>query len=550
MSKFGTRRIRPAPARYRAALLKSADPMVAATRGATSRAQTLQKGAIRRISDTLAESRCCSSFRPEVAAFNGGTAAVGLARADTQSFNAIPNLNEVSYPSHPMCAPVAYEHPQRQAWTKGGVTNPTVLQGHDIPQLGLDGLFVVVDGNFSPPCLPAHRQFGSAGPQTDFTRHAKSSPIMIEEAVRSALIPASLTFLLGLVLWWFCSANVFHTASGNTGIDQYSEVLVLSAIASSSAAAPWPRILWRVAQNLANMCVVSTTTGVLPRRTPLRSKKRIAFYNHSRPILDRNSPLLELVARDYARSAATGNTGSRARAPATDAASSRPSPQDRSGGRRNRSNSRTDRGRSNDAHARKGATTSQNTANANKSVVKLMYWNIYHDFTLKLMSTEFRSILQEYDIMLFAETDMLPGEEDAADVPAGYTMLSLPRKPLLNNSRRGGGIALIIRNTFKFKKSSLSSPDILVLDMGTMWVIGAYIPPQSSRWQGWTDVEPIQKLRETMAICAQNEDKPIALLGDINARIGELQTALTLRGADWERLWKRISSDPVIGLPN
>jgi hypothetical protein len=37
--------------------------------------------------------------------------------------------------------------------------------------------------------------------------------------------------------------------------------------------------------------------------------------------------------------------------------------------------------------------------------------------------------------MFFAETDMLPGEEHAADVPAGYTLISHPRKPLLNNSR-------------------------------------------------------------------------------------------------------------------
>lgn len=43
---------------------------------------------------------------------------------------------------------------------------------------------------------------------------------------------------------------------------------------------------------------------------------------------------------------------------------------------------------------------------------------------------------------------MLPGEEHAADVPAGYTLISHPRKPLLNNSRRGDGIALIIRDSF------------------------------------------------------------------------------------------------------
>jgi hypothetical protein len=47
-----------------------------------------------------------------------------------------------------------------------------------------------------------------------------------------------------------------------------------------------------------------------------------------------------------------------------------------------------------------------------------------------------------------------------------------------------------------------------------------------------------------MAICAQSEDKPIALLGDINARIGQLQSTLPLRGPEWEELWRRLSSDP------
>jgi hypothetical protein len=127
-------------------------------------------------------------------------------------------------------------------------------------------------------------------------------------------------------------------------------------------------------------------------------------------------------------------------------------------------------------------------------------------------------------------------------VPAGYTLVSHPRKPLSNNSRRGGGIALIIRDTFKFKKSKLSSPDILVLDMGSIWLIGAYIPPASSRWEGWTDVEPSQKLRETMALCTQSCDKYVALLGDINSRTGPLQSSLPLPG--WAEDWKRTSSDP------
>ncbi|KAJ7780494.1 hypothetical protein B0H14DRAFT_2631073 [Mycena olivaceomarginata] len=64
--------------------------------------------------------------------------------------------------------------------------------------------------------------------------------------------------------------------------------------------------------------------------------------------------------------------------------------------------------------------TSLDRAAVALDVVKIMYWNIYHGFTLKLTDSEFHDVLSEYDIML-------------------------PRKPRMNNSRRGGGIALIIR---------------------------------------------------------------------------------------------------------
>jgi hypothetical protein len=103
-----------------------------------------------------------------------------------------------------------------------------------------------------------------------------------------------------------------------------------------------------------------------------------------------------------------------------------------------------------------------------------MYWNIFHNFILKLTSSEFRTLLTPYDIMFFAETDMPPGEED---IPRGFTLVSLPRQSRLRTQRRGGGIALLIRDNIEFVKSRLSSPDILVLDLGLMWLIGAYIPP-------------------------------------------------------------------------
>jgi hypothetical protein len=86
------------------------------------------------------------------------------------------------------------------------------------------------------------------------------------------------------------------------------------------------------------------------------------------------------------------------------------------------------------------------------------------------------------------------------------------------------GVVEASRQSFTFRKSELSSPDILVLDMGTVWLIGAYIPPESSRWERWTDVEPFLKLWETIALCTQSADKHVALLTDINARTGSLQS--------------------------
>ncbi|KAJ7271860.1 hypothetical protein C8J57DRAFT_1507759 [Mycena rebaudengoi] len=71
-----------------------------------------------------------------------------------------------------------------------------------------------------------------------------------------------------------------------------------------------------------------------------------------------------------------------------------------------------------------GIATTQNTAGAE---IKVMYWNIFHHFTLKLTSTEFIALLMPYHIMFFAETDMLPGEEDTVDVPPDYILLSHPR---------------------------------------------------------------------------------------------------------------------------
>jgi hypothetical protein len=71
------------------------------------------------------------------------------------------------------------------------------------------------------------------------------------------------------------------------------------------------------------------------------------------------------------------------------------------------------------------------------------------------MSDEFHAILKQYDIIFFAETDMLLGE-DAADVPRSFKIISLPRNPRLQTGRRGSGIAVLIREDIEFVKTNLN----------------------------------------------------------------------------------------------
>ncbi|KAJ7936625.1 hypothetical protein B0H13DRAFT_1853359 [Mycena leptocephala] len=81
-----------------------------------------------------------------------------------------------------------------------------------------------------------------------------------------------------------------------------------------------------------------------------------------------------------------------------------------------------------------------------------------------------------YDIMFFAETDMLPGGDETMDVPEGYTLLSLPRMPTLSAQRRGGAIALIIRDNIEFNErgNRLKHQDVSLV--GFDYCAGVAIP--------------------------------------------------------------------------
>jgi hypothetical protein len=97
--------------------------------------------------------------------------------------------------------------------------------------------------------------------------------------------------------------------------------------------------------------------------------------------------IMDLIAHNYARTNSAAHGNGTNTTPAASAALPRRSPRDHQrGGRRNRlgasRSNRNDSGVAGQASAR----------NRDPKVVKIMYWNIYHNFTLKLTDSEFHEV--------------------------------------------------------------------------------------------------------------------------------------------------------------
>ncbi|TRM60882.1 hypothetical protein BD626DRAFT_571261 [Schizophyllum amplum] len=121
--------------------------------------------------------------------------------------------------------------------------------------------------------------------------------------------------------------------------------------------------------------------------------------------------------------------------------------------------------------------------------ITVQCWNIAGQFSAKYERQPVRDLLQQHDINIVQETWMCASHADAIRVKRGH---------------QWGGLIAFLRTDIDYVVSSLSGPDLLVLDLGSHWLVSAYIPPSGSNWFTWTD--------------------PIMLVGDLNARTWSLQS--------------------------
>lgn len=116
---------------------------------------------------------------------------------------------------------------------------------------------------------------------------------------------------------------------------------------------------------------------------------------------------------------------------------------------------------------------------------------------------------------------MRPEQEDSLPLPDGYCIVAMSRPDPARLRRAYGGIAAVINTDviFEIMKHS-SAPDLLVLDLPDLYIIGSYLLPSGSNWRSWSEVNPETRLREAVTLCCAMRTKPVVVMADLNGRTG------------------------------
>ena len=141
-----------------------------------------------------------------------------------------------------------------------------------------------------------------------------------------------------------------------------------------------------------------------------------------------------------------------------------------------------------------GADSTYHTDYENSKLLSIYSQNINGDLSVKLLSPDFIKTFCDHDVVLFQETHIWPEEEESTVVPIGFYMLALSRKHRADWQHQGGGVLALVMEGLLVKKSQLSAPDILILDLGRLYIINVRLQTikrdsQQSDSKGFKEVE-------------------------------------------------------------
>lgn len=149
-------------------------------------------------------------------------------------------------------------------------------------------------------------------------------------------------------------------------------------------------------------------------------------------------------------------------------------------------------------------------------------WNINGSTPLKIACPDVIALIEDCDVLLLQETHLRKDEDLLLRLPPNFSSISVSRPIRHSLGSPRGGVAAIYKSHLPVAKHKATRTDILVLEIGTLLIVNAYLPPASSPTWKWLESDPMQSLIEVLIPLLASE-RPLILAGDLNARTADLR---------------------------
>ena len=172
--------------------------------------------------------------------------------------------------------------------------------------------------------------------------------------------------------------------------------------------------------------------------------------------------------------------------------------------------------------------------------ISVLSWNVHGNFALKARTPWFQEELSRWDLLLFQETHLRPGQESQIPLPLGFDCLALARPETSNMAHQQGGLLAVFWSLLPVV--NITPPmetEVMLLQVADTVVVNVYLPPVSSPWDPDPSRTPVQRLTELIIPATLHANPFILLVGDFNARIGLRSISLPRSSPDPAPLTER-----------
>lgn len=166
-------------------------------------------------------------------------------------------------------------------------------------------------------------------------------------------------------------------------------------------------------------------------------------------------------------------------------------------------------------------------------MIQLLSWNVHGNLALKVSTAWFQDEICRWDLLLFQETHLHPGQEAQLPLPRGYGCVALARPESPHLSHQQGGLLAVFCNSLAVE--DITPPvetELMLLRVAGICIVNVYLPPISSPWNPDPTRTPVQRLSELLLPHSVDARPAFLLIGDFNACVGQMENTLACQSPD------------------